>query len=391
MRLMLNDQGATPAPPVAQQTAPAQTSTDTPANYLLDDGDTLALFIFNHPDLSGNFFVPTGGIVQFPVIGGIKVSGKTLEQVAAALNHAYGEQLLLKPKITLTVSIPRTTPGVGVMGDVQKAGAIPLLPNTTLAAAISAAGGILPGIKMSDVTVTLLPKGGEPKSFSMEDILTGSTQSNLFVHAGDTVEVEAGGIPVYVVGQVKTPGLQQLARNSGPLQAIASAGGALDSASISHVRVTHMDGTTEVHDLTPSLVHSALQILPPLRKGDLVTVAQNLNQLAVLGYVMTPGLYPIPDGQTYRLSDAIAVAKGQDALKRGSFTHVVIARKVGGKAVHFVYDLNKFFRKGDASQNPFLFPDDVVYVPETNAPAITAITSAIASLGIFFEGTKIGS
>lgn len=83
-------------------------------------------------------------------------------------------------------------------------------------------------------------------------------------------------------------------------------------------------------------------------------------QIHLLGQVKEPGTYRLPP--SIRLDEAIAKADG--IAERGSFRKVELRRD--GNV--YRYDLFKFQKFGDLSQNPFLLDNDVVFVPfaETN-------------------------
>lgn len=100
-----------------------------------------------------------------------------------------------------------------------------------------------------------------------------------------------------------------------------------------------------------------------------------------MGYVNEPSFYPLRDGQKLTLSEALGMAKGADN-RRGEMGAVAVIRTEGGKQQNMVFDLNKFLKTGDISQNPEIRPGDVIYVPQTSKPDWQTVFSAISSVGL---------
>jgi protein involved in polysaccharide export with SLBB domain len=79
-------------------------------------------------------------------------------------------------------------------------------------------------------------------------------------------------------------------------------------------------------------------------------------QIHVLGEVALPGTYRV--GASTRLAEAIDMVGG--SLSRGS-TRWVEVRRNGRKTK--IYDMYRFYYRGDLSQNPYLLDNDVVFIP----------------------------
>jgi protein involved in polysaccharide export with SLBB domain len=117
----------------------------------------------------------------------------------------------------------------------------------------------------------------------------------------------------------------------------------------------------------------------------MIIVAESQRHFVVLGYVSKPGSYPIPDGHTYHLADALAAAADSPgpattADKRGRITRIALLRTVNGKPLRKIYDLSKFLKNGDETQNPLVESGDTIFVPQSNG---IEITTWLAGLGTF--------
>jgi len=77
------------------------------------------------------------------------------------------------------------------LGEVSRAGAYPLLPNMTVLAALSSAGGLTPFAKQSKVHV-LRTEGGKQVTipFNYKEVISSQhPEQNVVLKAGDTIVV----------------------------------------------------------------------------------------------------------------------------------------------------------------------------------------------------------
>jgi len=370
---------------VAQQSAPAPSSN---ADYVLGAGDEIIETVINHPEFSTDLIVPQGGAAVFPVVGTKNVQGMTIKQLTDLLTKGLKVELN-NPRVAIILKTPRLQQ-VFVYGDVQKPGPVPLLPGMKLSDAFNSAGGLNADFKIGEAEITLLARGGTLKVSPLEDVLENNGETNQVLHDGDTVNVDAGWYLCYVVGQVKTPGQEHMKRGTGIMEAVAAAGGVTPLALISQVQITHVDKKIETVDLTPALIHGDKTPLPDLQPGDLITVPESLDNFSILGYVNTPGVYPIPQGRSLTLADAVSTANGQekDPSHRAKLSLVRVDRRVDGKQQIMTYNLGKYLTKGDITQNPKIEAGDVIYVPETDHVGAPTLASILSSATLFYFFVK---
>lgn len=356
--------------------------------YVLGAEDVFTVTVLKHPEFSGDFLVPVSGIVEIPAVGALKVDGLSLQQVRAAIVEQLRKRLRV-PEVSVGLRSARQQ-RIYVSGDVPRGGTLDLKPNWTLMEALTAAGGLTPGVQSADVTVTLSrANGGAREQFALNDVMQGVPGKNPKLAPGDVVTFSAIPlVPVYVTGKVKIPGLVRLRKgDTGLMQALTVAGGTLDDASTKNVTITHLDGRTEHVDITPALAQGSSVPMIDLAPGDLVVVPELQSRIAVLGMVTVPGFYPLPDSKVITIADAIAIAQGPNT-KRAKLSKVALVRNEGGKQQRMVYDFGKFLRKGDATQNPALHAGDVLFIPETDAVEWTSILSGISSVGVLLTAVR---
>lgn len=362
---------------------PVAQAVDT-SSYRLGIEDVISVTVLGHPEFSGEFLIPVGGLLTLPSVGSVKAAGKTMDELAAEATGRLKERLV-NPEVTVSLKSPRMQ-RIYVLGAVNQPGQYDLKPGWRIAEALAAAGGLAQDVEAAECKAVIMHATGAKESASLGDIIRGDSEANLLIESGDVLTIDAGEtLPIYVMGRVKNPGLYKVRKaDAGVMEALALAGGTLDDAAISAIRVTRLSGASETVDLTDSIVDGQETSKVMLMPGDLVLVPETKARIAVLGFVSQPGFYTLKDGQKVTLSEVLGMAKGVDT-KRGQMKSVAIVRTENGKQQNMVFDLTKFLKKGDPSQNPEVKPGDVVYVAETKKPDMSSVLQAVSTVGILIN------
>lgn len=109
-------------------------------DFVVGQGDKLAVGVHRRADLSGEFRVQPDGTLSMPFVGAVPVAGQTLEAVRQAITQRLREDAsLLAPRISVEMVEGRP---VAVSGGVRRAGIYPFLIGMTVAHAVAAAGGL---------------------------------------------------------------------------------------------------------------------------------------------------------------------------------------------------------------------------------------------------------
>lgn len=115
----------------------------SPANaeesYLLGAGDKIDIKVFGHPDLDLETRLTDSGVINYPFLGSINVSGLTLKQLEALLYSGLKGDYLIEPNIHVGMSEYRP---FYIHGEVRKPGGYPYQPGLTVNQAIALAGGL---------------------------------------------------------------------------------------------------------------------------------------------------------------------------------------------------------------------------------------------------------
>lgn len=129
------------------------------------------------------------------------------------------------------------------------------------------------------------------------------------VEAQQVVPVRpAKTILVFINGQVRKPNAYEMPANATLGSLLALAGGETNDAALSKVTVQRRGGTTQTINLHEILGKTRADFA--LQEGDSVIVPRNENRILVMGEVLHPGVYAIPEGRTLSVAEALTLAGG---------------------------------------------------------------------------------
>lgn len=102
-------------------------------------GDVISVEVYNEPDLTVKTKVDGAGLVKFPLIGDIKVTGKNVHVLAAEIETAYKDGYLVSPNVAVKILSFRP---FYIRGAVNSSGAYPFEFDLTVEKAIAVARGL---------------------------------------------------------------------------------------------------------------------------------------------------------------------------------------------------------------------------------------------------------
>ena len=107
--------------------------------YKLGGGDQIRIITFGEDQLTGDFRVDDRGNIALPLIGNVKATGKTSEDLSASISGELRRRKLLQdPSVAVEVVAYRP---VFVLGEVTKPGQYPFQPGMTMLTTVAVAGG----------------------------------------------------------------------------------------------------------------------------------------------------------------------------------------------------------------------------------------------------------
>jgi len=183
-----NKKEASDTKAVAAQTAPKKVATDDP-NYVIGPQDVLDISVWKEPELTRAVPVRPDGKISMPLLNDVQAAGRTPLQLAADITAGL-KKFVTDPQVTVIVTTINSQ-RVFILGEVNHAGAYPLLPNMTVLQALSSAGGFTIYANLKKIYLLRAEEGKQVKHpFNYKDVLAGkAADQNIFVKAGDTIVV----------------------------------------------------------------------------------------------------------------------------------------------------------------------------------------------------------
>jgi polysaccharide export outer membrane protein len=172
----------------AAQAAPKKAATDDP-NYIIGAQDVLDISVWKEPELTRSVPVRPDGKISMPLLNDVQAAGRTPLQLGNDITAGL-KKFITDPQVTVVVTTINSQ-RVFILGEVNRAGAYPLLPNMTVLQALSSAGGFTIYASLKKIYVLRIEDGKQVKHpFNYKDVLAGkATDQNILVKAGDTIVV----------------------------------------------------------------------------------------------------------------------------------------------------------------------------------------------------------
>ncbi len=132
------------------------------SNYILAPSDLVEVKVYQEDDLETKVRVARDGTITFPLVGAVKVGGKSPQEAAESIRDRLARGYLINPQVTVNV-LEYTKYRLTVLGQVQKPGSydFPDRERLTLLEAIGLAGGYTRGANPSKVVIKRFVNGQE--------------------------------------------------------------------------------------------------------------------------------------------------------------------------------------------------------------------------------------
>lgn len=253
--------------------------------YKIGPGDILSIVVWDHPQLTipagpqrtpeqaGNWVSPEGSIF-YPYIGNLVVADKTINEIRQMITEGL-RSVIPRPQVDVTIA-SFASQKAQITGAVNSPGSVTIthIP-ITLLDAIGNRDGSLPEADLENIK---LIRDGDDYNVSLRDYMeAGNLGSNPQLQGGDVVVIPRNeNNEVYVMGEVKSPGIipvgeqslsltEALAASEGLSKASANASGIFvlrSKAEANQIDVYQLD----VSDPTALLLGTRFR----LAKGDVV-------------------------------------------------------------------------------------------------------------------------
>lgn len=235
-------------------------------------GDQVRVEVFDSPDLNTTTYVADDGAIRLPLVGAIRVKGRSPAEAAEAIEAALKEgQFLIDPHVTVTL-VEAFQASVTVLGEVSSPGRYEIGTNFTALDALALAGGVTE--KGGDTAYILRPDdAGVVQRVAVPidpDQLLASGQvadAMLTLRGGDSILVPKATFTI--TGQIQSPGEYRIERGMVLFEAIARAGGVTPLGSASRVEIRRRGADDKIRDIKGKRD-------TPIQPGDVIRVKERL-------------------------------------------------------------------------------------------------------------------
>ncbi|MGB9068795.1 MAG: polysaccharide biosynthesis/export family protein [Candidatus Acidiferrales bacterium] len=158
-------------------------------NYVIGGQDVLDISVWKEAELTRTVPVRPDGKISLPLLNDVQAAGLTPTQLAAQITESL-KKYVTDPQVTVIVSVINSQ-RIYILGEVNRAGAYPLLPNMTLLQGLSSAGGFTQFANLKKIYMFRMENGKQVKyPFNYKDVISGkATDENVVLKAGDTIVV----------------------------------------------------------------------------------------------------------------------------------------------------------------------------------------------------------
>ena len=169
--------------PPAAAAAPAVTDQE----YHIGPQDMLQIDVWKEPEITRSVPVRPDGKISLPLLHDVQAAGFTAMQLATNIRDGLAKYLN-NPQVTVTVTQINSR-RVFVTGEVNKSGAIPLLPGMTVLQALASSGGFTQFAREKNIYILRSENGKQVKlPYNYKDVLKG-TKEDVPLQAGDVIVV----------------------------------------------------------------------------------------------------------------------------------------------------------------------------------------------------------
>jgi polysaccharide export outer membrane protein len=241
------------------RSAHAQLPSASRADYALGAGDSIRVLVFQNPDLSMETRLSENGVITYPLIGAVDLSGLSVAAAEAKISSALQSGgFLQKPQITITLVQVRNNQ-VSVLGQVAKPGRFPLeTAGTRVTDMLANAGGVVPG--GDDWAILTGTRNGKPIR-ELIDIpaifLNGTADKDSVLQGGDTIYVHRAAV-FYIYGEAQRSGAYRIERDMTVMQAMAQGGGPTNRGSENRLRLHRKGADGVMQKIDPKLSEAIL-------------------------------------------------------------------------------------------------------------------------------------
>ena len=302
--------------------APA-TDIPVPTNYIVGPGDTVVLQLYGQLNVRYELAVSREGIIQFPEVGPLNVSGLSFEEMSTLIQTTV-DNTLIGQQVSITMGALRSVQ-IFMLGEAWQPGIYTVSSLATMTNALFSSGGVSDLGSLRDIR--LIRDGEVITTLDLYDLLlTGDTSSDERLQPNDVIFVPTMGRTVGISGEVLRPAIYELNAEETVQDVLTLAGRLLPTAYplLAHIERINPFGQRTVIDLDLS---DADDLDSTVTDGDLIQVDMILDQIefgvSIEGHVYRPDTFAWEEGK--RISDILEL---NDLLPLADFGYALLVREI---------------------------------------------------------------
>ncbi|MAY01591.1 MAG: hypothetical protein CMQ38_01275 [Gammaproteobacteria bacterium] len=268
--------------------APA-TDIPVPPDYVVGPGDTVVLQMYGQRNVRYELAVSREGIMQFPEVGPLNVSGLSFEEMRDLVQQTVSNTLIGQ-EVTVSMGALRSVQ-IFVLGEAYQPGIYTVSSLATMTNALFFSGGIS---DLGSLRKIQLIRGGETiTELDLYDLLiNGDTSGDVRLQPNDVIFIPTVGSTIGVSGQVRRPAIYEMNGEETVEEILSLAGGLMPTAFplLAHIERVNELGQREIIDVNLNVQESLDSII---RDGDFLHIDPILDRIEsgiqVEGHVYRPG------------------------------------------------------------------------------------------------------
>ncbi len=158
-------------------------------NYVIGGQDVLDISVWKEAELTRTVPVRPDGKISLPLLNDVQAAGLTPTQLAAQITESL-KKFVTNPQVTVIIT-QINSQRIYILGEVNRAGAYPLLPDMTVLQGLSSAGGFTQFANLKKIYMFRTENGKQARfPFNYKDVISGKASGeNVVLKAGDTIVV----------------------------------------------------------------------------------------------------------------------------------------------------------------------------------------------------------
>ncbi len=241
------------------------------SNYSIGAGDEVRMTVYGQAELSTEGQINNDGTLEVPLLGSVKLAGRSSGDAAKLIADRYQNANVLKNAQVNVLVTKYRSQVVSILGKVNRPGKLVLEGSTSLTQAIAWAGGVADsGSERLILTRTDANGKQERREYDLQKLLGREADNSpiILLQDGDTLYVPNAG-RFYVSGEVRSAGMYALDRPLNIQQALGVGGGPTARASERSIKLyrKQTDGSVKEIRAKPE---------DPVMDGDVLVVQESL-------------------------------------------------------------------------------------------------------------------